>query len=80
VIKKVVVTINPLWEGVKEPLRYAVFVGVSALITSLLDQVVELPQTELTLTLTLILRFVDKYLHENAKVEPKAKVTRLLPF
>ena len=58
---------KPLLETVKEALRWALLVGVSAVVSALLANVVELPQTESTVILASVLRLIDKALHEWGK-------------
>lgn len=63
-MKKVVIDVNPLWEACKEPLRLLVL----AVIPFALAYLTELPY-EWAGVVTVILRFVDKYLHERGKAE-----------
>jgi hypothetical protein len=82
-----------IWEAVKEPLRWIVLFVASWIITQLVNQAVVIPESweikvwlfsfvvplrYLIVTgLTLLGRFVDKYLHLS---EPEGKAGGLLRF
>ena len=56
---------SPTGEAIKEAGRLALFGAVSMFITSLLDKVVALPQSETTIILTFVLKMIDRYLHKS---------------
>ena len=58
-----------LFESLKEPLRLAIFAGVSALITSLISSFEMFPDEAVFGVLVLVLRWVDKFLHTSGKAE-----------
>lgn len=70
-MKKINITVSPELEALKEPLRLALLAAVSTFITFLLEGIVKLPMTTTIFVLTLILRTIDKYLHEKAKITRK---------
>lgn len=64
-------------EGVKELLRLALFAGIAAGITYLTQVLTSLdPGSVEAIVLTLVLRFVDKYVNKN----PSIKHNGLAPF
>lgn len=70
-----------IYEAVKEAGRYAVFTSVSAFITLMIKKISVLPQDHLVVFgLTLALRMIDKYLHEERKKIYKGEPNGLLPF
>lgn len=57
-------------EMFKEGGRLVIFAAVAALVSFLLNTVVPtLPSTSTTMILTLVLRMVDKWVHENEDVK-----------
>ena len=64
---------DALIEMGKELLRIAIFGAVSAVLAFLLDKFAGLPQTEVVMIGTVLLRAVDKYLHEWGKAQPVEK-------
>jgi len=69
------------YEAAKEIVRIAILAGISAFITSLLDQVAKLPPGETTIVLTFILKFVDKVVYEYRKTNKfNASWKGLMPF
>lgn len=66
---------NPLWESLKEILRLAIFAAVSAFIASLVSNF-DGSTEPIFVILTLVLRFIDKWIHENEDNDWKG----LLPF
>lgn len=86
---------SPLWEGIKEPLRWILCYGVSWIIIQILDQITLVPETQviriwvftftiplqlaLKLTLTMVARFLDKWKFEVSKEETKTKTVRSQP-
>lgn len=77
---------NPIFEAVKEGARYAVFGGVSLFVSFLLNRFTHLPQNDAVVAVSvLILRVVDKYLHERRKTPISGKryinnPSGILPF
>lgn len=78
---------NALIEAIKEAGRYTVFLAISTFVSLLLEKLSNIPQDNTTIiTLTLVLRFLDKYLHEKGKEETrgimgeKGQPKGLLPF
>jgi len=72
---------SPLYEAIKEAGRYAVFMAVSVFVSVLLDKLNTLPQNDtMIVILTLVLRMIDKYLHEKRKDIAYKKPNGLLPF
>lgn len=68
------------YEALKEMLRLAVFAGVSALITLFIDELTQTKDQNITFTiLLLLLRWVDKWIHET-KTGAFKKASGLLPF
>lgn len=51
------------WEATKEILRYVLLLAVSWIITGALQYVTALPQTETTVILLIVLRWLDKALY-----------------
>lgn len=79
--------LDALWEAVKEAGRYAVLLAISTFISVLAEKVAKMPQNETTIiVLTLVLRGLDKYIHEKRKEETrgiigtKSNIKGLLPF
>jgi len=74
----------PSLEALKEIGRYVLFLVVSWIITGAINYFVEIPQTELTAVLLLILRWLDKWLHYKAKeaafTKEPIRLTGLSPF
>lgn len=56
-------------KATKEGLRYILFLIVSWIITGAINYFIQVPQTETTAILVLVLRWVDKYLHESGVAE-----------
>lgn len=73
------VPVRGFWGAAKkaglEVIRLATFAAPGVLVTEL-TQLPVTDQTEVVLIATMILRFVDKWIHENDKV----KASGLLPF
>jgi hypothetical protein len=70
-------TAEPVKEGVKTSTRTAILAAVSFGVSYLLENVVPgLPKNEIGTGLTLVLTFLDKYIHENQDI----KANGLLPF
>ncbi len=63
-------------EGSKESVRIAILGGVSYLISLGLNYLTGLPSTEATVILTVVLKGIDKYIHENPNINLKG----ILPF
>lgn len=49
----------------KEGLRYVLFLVISWIITGALSYLDAIPETQVTMVLVLVIRMVDKYLHES---------------
>jgi hypothetical protein len=62
---------NKLWEAAKEPLRYLVLSLIPVILLQL-----ELIDTSWAVAFTLILRFIDKYLHLKAPDGVSGGLTR----
>lgn len=58
---------QPIIEAVKEAFRLALLLFVSLIVTSILNYVMTLPETQTTLVITFLLRALDKWLHEQGK-------------
>jgi hypothetical protein len=58
-----------LWEAIQEIARIAFFGGISALVAVGLNRLAGLPQTETVVIGTFILKFIDKYIHDNPKIK-----------
>lgn len=58
-------------EGTKETIRTALIAGVSYLLSLGLNYLTGLPETQSTVILTLILKGLDKYVHENPNIKLK---------
>jgi len=58
-------------EGSKEVVRTALIGGVSYLISLGLNYLTGLPENETTVILTLVLKGIDKYIHENPNIKLK---------
>lgn len=74
---------SPLLEAIKEAGRYAVFMAISVFVSILSQKLANMPQNDTMIVfLTLALRVVDKYLHENNKEkrDEEIKPSGLLPF
>lgn len=75
---------TPLLEAVKEAGRYAVFFGISTFVSILLERLTALKSQDIyIITTTLILRAIDKYLHElrkNRSIWRQGEPSGLLPF
>lgn len=67
---------KPIEEGSKETVRLAVIAAISFFITQGVTYLTGLPQTETTVILTLVLKGIDKYLHEN----PNININGITPF
>lgn len=66
-----------LIELIKEGLRIALFAAISAVLSWATTQIADLPPDSVYAVVgTLILRLVDKYVHENKEVKAKG----LAPF
>jgi hypothetical protein len=61
-----------LWEAVKEPLRLLVLGIIAWLITYVLPGV----DTQWSIPLIVLLRFIDKWLHEAGKASDNATLIR----
>ena len=61
---------NPFWEATKEPLRLLVLAVLPFLVTYLTEL-----GTEWAIYATLILRFIDKFVHEVGKAEKDESLT-----
>lgn len=66
---------DALFQAMKEVVRLAVFAAVSAFVASLLSSF-DGSTEPVFVVLTLVLRFVDKWIHENENTNWKG----LLPF
>jgi hypothetical protein len=62
---------QPVAEGTKETVRTAIIAGASYLLSIGLNYLTGLPQTEVTVILTLVLKGIDKYIHENPNINLK---------
>ena len=75
---------TPFVEALKEALRYAVLMAASAFVSTLLRELTSFQSKDsYIILLTLILRIVDKYLHEKRKERNAwgySKSAGLLPF
>lgn len=74
---------NPINETIKEVLRYAVCVGISASISYIIEQFAVIPQTETVIILTFILKIADKFFHlyrKNNIVSTDRKSFGIIPF
>lgn len=59
---------NALIEAVKEVGRYSVFLALTTFVSLLIERFTQMPQDNLLIiALTLALRAIDKYLHEERK-------------
>ena len=67
---------EPIRKAILEALRLAIFTGVAFLVAFGIDYVASVPETQTTIVLTLILRFVDKYLHEYGKENDLERVQK----
>lgn len=66
-----------IWEAVKEVLRLALFAAVSAGVAWATTKLTALDPTNVYVIVgTIVLRFVDKWIHENENV----KANGLAPF
>lgn len=63
-------------EAIKETGRLVVFGVISAFITAVTNQFATLPQDQLTVFLTLALRAIDKWVHEEKSIDRSG----ILPF
>ena len=63
-------------EAFKEIIRLVVFAVIGVIITTLLNYVVQLPETTTTIILAGVLRYADKYVHENKNIGAKG----IIPF
>ena len=63
-------------EALKEIIRLVVFAAIAAIVTTLLNYVVQLPETTTTIILAGVLRYADKYVHENKNIGAKG----IIPF
>lgn len=71
---------NPIIEAVKEVLRYAVFMAISAFITAVIDQLTKLPDQNITImALTMAFRALDKYVFEKSK-RSEGETKGILPW
>lgn len=66
----------PVVEGAKSSMRLAILGGVSYVIGLGLNYLTGLPTSETTVILTLVLKGIDKYVHENPNINLKG----LIPF
>jgi hypothetical protein len=74
---------SPILEAIKEAGRYSVFMAISVFVSILSQKLANMPQNDTMIVfLTLALRVVDKYLHENNKEkrDEEIKPSGLLPF
>ncbi len=58
-------------EGTKETIRTALIAGFSYLVSLGLNYLTGLPETQSTVILTLVLKGIDKYVHENPNIKLK---------
>jgi len=80
-IKEISYPKTAIIEATKEIGRVFLFAGISAVLTFLLGKLTTLPQTEFVLVGTIILRWIDKYLHEMDKVTPHITTIKgIAPF
>lgn len=64
---------KPLKEVVLEVLRWLLFIGISAMVSALLQLVSGLEPSTTTMILTIVLRAADKWLFEHRKETPSLK-------
>lgn len=64
---------DALIEMVKEVLRIGIFAAISSILAYLLEVFAGLPQTEVVMVGTILLRAADKYLHTWGKAQPVKK-------
>jgi len=71
---------GPWWESTKHVVRIFVFAGISAVIAYGLERLALIPITPTVVLGTFLLGWLDKYLHENAKIHKEARFKGLVPF
>lgn len=70
---------EPVRKGIKEAARLAVLGFASAVIAVILGYIGDLPETQTTIIVTVVLRAIDKWLHERSK-ETKTSIKGISPF
>ena len=58
-----------LWEAFQEVVRVALFGAISTVVGFYLEKMAGLPQTEVVIIITLLLKFVDKYVHDSKHIK-----------
>jgi len=69
-----------LKEALLEVGRLVFFAAISIIITFAIQKFAEVPQTEIIIIATTILRFLDKWVHEHSKEIKTPKVSGIAPF
>lgn len=71
---------DALKEALKELGRLVLFGVFSIVVTFVLDKLTNVPQTETIVIITALLRFADKWIHENSKSVKNPTIEGISPF